>query len=285
MPLAPSFQMLPVALQELFLLCFEQGHGNPAARPTAEVWSKALGVAEDGLVRCGVNGQHHYSGHLGVCPWCERAVKLGGRDPFPALGAIRSGQHLKPAAIVKAVGKPILKVKTKSPTNTISSNSVNSVSVIVPSLQSQTTTSQLSTTANVIGVVNPQAIPNTTNSNSQVPTAINPTINTSQPMQTNYVNNQQPRKKTLFEKHVLCFLSNPNLSLTEKLVYFPLILIWYSFVLLYPILSVVFLIDWIIELFTFPSLFVIPLFFIAAALGNICISAILFSIFFVFNET
>ena len=56
MPLAPSFQMLPVALQELFLLCFEQGHGNPAARPTADVWSKALGVAEDGLVRCGVNG-------------------------------------------------------------------------------------------------------------------------------------------------------------------------------------------------------------------------------------
>ena len=85
MPLAPSFQMLPVALQELFLLCFEQGHGNPAARPTADVWSKALGVAEDGLVRCGVNGQHYYSGHLGVCPWCERAVKLRGRDPFPAL--------------------------------------------------------------------------------------------------------------------------------------------------------------------------------------------------------
>jgi serine/threonine protein kinase len=109
MPLAPSFQMLPVALQELFLLCFEVGHGNPAARPTAEVWSKALGEAEDGLVTCGVNGQHHYSGHLGVCPWCERAVKLRGRDPFPALGVISSGQRLKPVAIGKAFGKPILK--------------------------------------------------------------------------------------------------------------------------------------------------------------------------------
>ncbi|MEA5488987.1 MULTISPECIES: helix-hairpin-helix domain-containing protein [Pseudanabaena] len=109
MPLAPSFQMLPVALQELFLLCFEQGHSNPAARPTADVWSKALGVAEDGLVRCGVNGQHYYSGHLGVCPWCERAAKLGGRDPFPALGGISSGQHLKPTAIGNAVGKPVLK--------------------------------------------------------------------------------------------------------------------------------------------------------------------------------
>ena len=96
MPLAPSFQMLPVALQELFLLCFEVGHGNPAARPTADVWSKALGEAEDGLIKCGVNGQHFYSGHLGVCPWCERAVKLGGRDPFPVLGAISSGQHTIP---------------------------------------------------------------------------------------------------------------------------------------------------------------------------------------------
>lgn len=115
MPLAPSFQMLPVALQELFLLCFEQGHGNPAARPTADVWSKALGVAEDGLVRCGVNGQHYYSGHLGVCPWCERAVKLRGRDPFPALGVISSGQYLKPAAIGKAVGKSVLIAKPNPP--------------------------------------------------------------------------------------------------------------------------------------------------------------------------
>ncbi|MBD2189186.1 WD40 domain-containing protein [Pseudanabaena mucicola] len=125
MPLAPSFQMLPVALQELFLLCFEEGHSNPAARPTAEVWSKALGEAEDGLVRCGVNGQHFYSGHLGVCPWCERAVKLGGRDPFPALGAISSGQHLKPAAIGKGLSKSTLQAKFNSlPTTT------NSVSVV-----------------------------------------------------------------------------------------------------------------------------------------------------------
>ena len=134
MPPAPSFQMLPVALQELFLLCFEEGYGNPAARPTAEVWSKALGEAEDGLIKCGVNGQHFYSGHLGVCPWCERAVKLGGRDPFPALGAISSGQHLKPAAIGKAVEKPILKAKPSSPPPTRKPSAPNPVnsSVIPP---------------------------------------------------------------------------------------------------------------------------------------------------------
>jgi serine/threonine protein kinase len=139
MPLAPSFQMLPVALQELFLLCFEVGHGNPAARPTADVWSKALGVAEDGLVRCGVNGQHYYSGHLGVCPWCERAVKLGGRDPFPALGAIRSGQHLKPAVIGKAVGKPILKPKPNPPVSKTSTPNPLPSPVITPQVLISTT--------------------------------------------------------------------------------------------------------------------------------------------------
>jgi WD40 repeat protein len=139
MPLAPSFQMLPVALQELFLLCFEQGHGNPAARPTADVWSKALGAAEDDLVRCGVNGQHYYSGHLGVCPWCERAVKLRGRDPFPALGAIRSGQHLKPTAIGKAVGKPILKPKPNPPVSKTSTPNPLPSPVITPQVLISTT--------------------------------------------------------------------------------------------------------------------------------------------------
>ena len=240
MPLAPSFQMLPVALQELFLLCFEQGHGNPAARPTADVWSKALGVAEDGLIKCGVNGQHYYSGHLGVCPWCERAAKLGGRDPFPALGAIRSGQHLKPAAIGKAVEKPILKVKTKSPTNTIP--------------QPQTTTSQSSIPNNVISV-NPQVIPTTTNSNPQVSTAIGSTINTPQPTQTNYVNNQTPREPTDYEK-ILRFARDPNLSLIYRLYLLCVAFVCCSLVLSWPILIIVFGIQ-IMPVMPLMSLFII----------------------------
>ena len=172
MPLATSFQMLPVALQELFLLCFEQGHGNPAARPTADVWSKALGVAEDGLVRCGVNGQHHYSGHLGVCPWCERAVKLGGRDPFPALGAIRSGQHLKPAAIGKAVGKPILNTNSK-PSTSINTN---------PIPHQNPTLNKPLFPPNISGTQQSQTAPlqNSTVTNSQVPTL--PNSQTNRPM-------------------------------------------------------------------------------------------------------
>ncbi len=182
MPLAPSFQMLPVALQELFLLCFEEGHTNPAALPTAEVWSKALGVAEDGLVRCGVNGQHHYSGHLGVCPWCERAAKLGGRDPFPALGEISSGQHLKPAAISKAVGKPILKPNPKTPTS-INTNPILHRSVSTSSVNNITSLS----------------------------TSTSSSVNLPQSIQGNYINNQTLRKITLWEA-----LLNSTVSLREN---------------------------------------------------------------------
>ena len=156
MPLAPSFQMLPVALQELFLLCFEQGHGNSAARPTADVWSKALGVAEDGLVRCGVNGQHYYSGHLGVCPWCERAAKLGGRDPFPALGGISSGQQIGNIASINSTNKitpPKLKPKTtpvkNSPSISTASPKTNPnppVKSNIPLANPSTTTSSSSIT-------------------------------------------------------------------------------------------------------------------------------------------
>jgi len=185
MPLAPSFSMLPVALQELFLLCFEQGHGNPAARPTADVWSKALGEAEDGLGRWGVNGQHYYSGHLGVCPWCERSAKLGGRDPFPALGAIRAGQHLKPAAIVKAVEKPIL--KPFFPPN-ISGTQQSQIA----SFQSRTIT------------------------NSQTLTTISSTTYTPQPTQTNYANNQTSKKISVWE-NFFHIVHAPNLSLITRL--------------------------------------------------------------------
>ncbi|NUN66911.1 protein kinase (plasmid) [Pseudanabaena biceps] len=177
MPLAPSFQMLPVALQELFLFCFEQGHRHSAARPTADVWSKALGEAEDSLVKCGVNGQHFYSGHLGVCPWCERAAKLGGRDPFPALGAIRSGQHLKPAVIGKAVGKPILNTNPKS-SNSINTNPIPRKSASTSSVNnstSQSTNTSSSSSVKLTSQTNSLSNPNSTHNKLSFPSNISGT--------------------------------------------------------------------------------------------------------------
>ncbi|MFB2834464.1 tetratricopeptide repeat protein [Floridanema evergladense] len=82
-PLAPPFEILHPTLRQLFIRCFEDGHNDPKARPDAKTWVKALVEAENTLVTCSVNDQHRYGGHLNVCPWCERTVRLGGRDPFP----------------------------------------------------------------------------------------------------------------------------------------------------------------------------------------------------------
>jgi DNA-binding helix-hairpin-helix protein with protein kinase domain len=95
-PIAPPWEILHPSLQELFVRCFEDGHNNPQLRPNAQTWLSAIAQAEDSLVTCAVNPQHHYNNHLEKCPWCERTLRLGGRDPFPSLQAIKSREHLQP---------------------------------------------------------------------------------------------------------------------------------------------------------------------------------------------
>ncbi|MGL5083195.1 MAG: helix-hairpin-helix domain-containing protein [Microcoleaceae cyanobacterium] len=96
MPLAPDFKLLSPGLQDLFIQCFEAGHQNPQARPTARHWLLALKEAETALVTCDLCSQHRYGNHLDSCPWCDRTRQLGGRDPFPSREAIQQGRHLQP---------------------------------------------------------------------------------------------------------------------------------------------------------------------------------------------
>lgn len=95
-PIAPAWEMLAPGLRDLFVRCFEDGHHNPHLRPAAQTWLSVLTTAEESLVTCTANPQHRYHNHLDKCPWCERAARLGGRDPFPSLEAIASKEHLKP---------------------------------------------------------------------------------------------------------------------------------------------------------------------------------------------
>ena len=95
-PIAPPFEILHPTLRQLFVRCFEDGHNNPQIRPSAQNWQSALNEAEKALITCSANNQHRYGRHLNACPWCERTVKLGGRDPFPSLQAVKRGQHLQP---------------------------------------------------------------------------------------------------------------------------------------------------------------------------------------------
>jgi hypothetical protein len=81
--LAPDFSLLDPGLRALFVRCFEDGHANPSARPTAAEWRAALVAAWAELRKCGKNRYHRFGAHLASCPWCERAALLGGRDPFP----------------------------------------------------------------------------------------------------------------------------------------------------------------------------------------------------------
>lgn len=95
-PIAPPWEILHPELRELFRRCFEDGYKNPQARPNAQTWVEAINVAEAALVTCSQNQQHRYGNHLAKCPWCDRAQQLGGRDQFPSIQAVKSGQHLKP---------------------------------------------------------------------------------------------------------------------------------------------------------------------------------------------
>jgi DNA-binding helix-hairpin-helix protein with protein kinase domain len=82
-PLAPVLDTLPPPLPQLMYRCFEDGHHNPAVRPDASTWQKALQKAEKELVACPVNAQHLYAGALSACPWC-RLARVQKRDLFPS---------------------------------------------------------------------------------------------------------------------------------------------------------------------------------------------------------
>ena len=95
-PIAPDFAHLDPALQVLFRRAFEAGHRRPGDRPTAQMWVEALDAAEGNLQVCTVNDRHVFHGHQKRCPWCDRAEKFKGRDPFPSRDAVRKGEHRQP---------------------------------------------------------------------------------------------------------------------------------------------------------------------------------------------
>lgn len=99
-PHAPPWQILPAAVQELARRCFEDGHEQPAKRPTAQEWQRALQDAEQALVPCTINTQHLHDRSLDHCPWCALAAQQG-RDPFPTIAAVQA------LADVNMVAEPV----------------------------------------------------------------------------------------------------------------------------------------------------------------------------------
>ncbi len=52
-----SFDIIHPQLQALFRRCFDDGHHNPNARPSASEWQKSLEVAINDLKKCPVAGE------------------------------------------------------------------------------------------------------------------------------------------------------------------------------------------------------------------------------------
>ena len=101
MPFAPLWETLHPKLRALFVCCFEDGHTNPQARPSAHIWANTLGEVINALRKCPVNEQHRYGDHLSQCPWCERTKQLQGRDPFPSQLAVKRGLHLQARSLAQ----------------------------------------------------------------------------------------------------------------------------------------------------------------------------------------
>lgn len=89
-PIAPPLYVLPRSARALFRAAFGP---MPSHRPTAAMWADELWSTDRELKSCARNANHFFGGHLSSCPWCERTVVLGGRDPFPSPDAIRRGEH------------------------------------------------------------------------------------------------------------------------------------------------------------------------------------------------
>jgi len=118
---APPFEIIDPLLAQLFIRCFEDGHKDPSIRPSAQEWQNALQSAEGNLITCSDNSQHKYGSHLKKCPWCKRALDLGGRDPFPSIDDVKKGLHLQPdqtKPIRRIIQRPALVVPRTNPVRT-----------------------------------------------------------------------------------------------------------------------------------------------------------------------
>jgi DNA-binding helix-hairpin-helix protein with protein kinase domain len=69
--------VLPPALLGLARRAFGPGGADPALRPTAQEWLRALDQERSRVRVCAARPLHTYGSHLDGCPWCARAAMTG----------------------------------------------------------------------------------------------------------------------------------------------------------------------------------------------------------------
>ncbi|MBC8550814.1 MAG: hypothetical protein H8D23_14310, partial [Candidatus Brocadiales bacterium] len=80
---APPFDILYPDIQDLFHRCFQIGHKNSTARPTAKEWMQVFKKTSQHFKKCTANENHRFLDHLSTCPWCDKVRKTG-KDSFPS---------------------------------------------------------------------------------------------------------------------------------------------------------------------------------------------------------
>ena len=78
---APDYGMLPENIRQLFARAFVTGSDDPAARPDAVEWFKALDGLLHSLKKCKTDATHIFPANAGSCPWCQ--LNSGKQPPPP----------------------------------------------------------------------------------------------------------------------------------------------------------------------------------------------------------
>jgi DNA-binding helix-hairpin-helix protein with protein kinase domain len=102
---APSIDVVPPVIADMFRQTFVDGHKNPARRPSASEWRDALLEAAKSTKVCRSDRTHSYSDHLSGCPWCK-AIAVRKRSKRRASLVRRSRSKVAPVGL--AIGTLIV---------------------------------------------------------------------------------------------------------------------------------------------------------------------------------
>lgn len=90
-PFAPAVSEFPDYLQELFRRAFVEGQTDPARRPTAAQWVRALTRYRRELVQCKVGPLHWHVPGASGCPYCAADARAAGGGAVAGKCQVGSG--------------------------------------------------------------------------------------------------------------------------------------------------------------------------------------------------
>jgi DNA-binding helix-hairpin-helix protein with protein kinase domain len=154
-PLTTPLAVVHPAIQDCFVRCFNTGHLQPSARPSANEWMGVLREAIADLKRCHKVKNHYFSKTYGRCYWCDRK-KLLGVDVFPAIPTTQQTLVTKTTQRVKVkvdgLGQKATQKLKRSPshaTNVTAPTQLPSSPLPTPKVRTAIPTTQISSAPSI----------------------------------------------------------------------------------------------------------------------------------------